>query len=102
VSYGQLALKRGMTSSFDLWDWFDRVQLDDERHLRAGCEVEMLATDRATPVATFVLFRCLPVKLKAPSLQAKEGTVAIEELEIAYELLTLRKPQRAEGGAAGA
>ena len=25
VSYGTLSLKRGMTSSFDLWDWVDRV-----------------------------------------------------------------------------
>src|SRR5919199_2511786 len=28
VNFGQLVLKRGMTKSFDLWDWFDAVQKD--------------------------------------------------------------------------
>jgi phage tail-like protein len=94
VSYGTLNLKRGMTASFDLWDWVDRVTRDGERHLRATCEVEMLGADRSGPVATFVLSGCLPVKLKAPSLDAQDGVVAIEEMEIAYEMLTLKKPAR--------
>jgi len=28
VSYGTLTLKRGMTASFDLWDWFGAVVLN--------------------------------------------------------------------------
>jgi phage tail-like protein len=92
TGYGTLSLKRGMTSSFDLWDWVDRVSRDDQRHLRATCEVEMLAADRTGPVATFVLIGCLPTKLKAPALNAQTGLVAIEEMEIVYEMLTLRKP----------
>ena len=28
VAYGTLTLKRGMTSSFDLWDWFSSVTRD--------------------------------------------------------------------------
>jgi hypothetical protein len=40
-----------------------------------------------TPQATFVLSRCLPVKLKAPALNARDGVVAVEELQIAYECL---------------
>lgn len=96
ISYGTLSLKRGMTASFDLWDWFDRVTRDGERHLRATCEVEMLSPSGSNSVATFVLTGCLPVKLKAPGLNAQTGAVAIEEMEIAYEMLTLDKPQ---GGA---
>lgn len=99
VSYGTLALKRGMTQSFDLWDWVDRVTRDGERHLRATCEVQMLAADRSGPVATFVLAGCLPSSLKAPSLSAQEGVVAIEEMEIAYEMLTLKKPSDGGGNA---
>ena len=26
IAYGTLTLKRGMTASFDLWDWFERSQ----------------------------------------------------------------------------
>jgi hypothetical protein len=51
--------------------------------------------------ARFVLSRCLPAKLKAPSLNAREGGVAIEELQLAYEALEL-KPGSGGGVGAGA
>src|SRR4051794_8123330 len=53
VSYGQLTLKRGMTSSFDLWDWFEAVQ--DDPSLRADAEIVLLAPDGATERARFIL-----------------------------------------------
>lgn len=87
VSYGNLTLKRGMTDSFDLWTWF-RDSVDDPR-LRADAEVVLLAADGTTPRARFRLSRCLPVKLKAPSLNARDGQIAVEELQIAYETLEL-------------
>lgn len=88
VSYSQLSLRRGMTSSFDLWDWFDRVLRDGEQHLRATCDVHMRSSDRSRDVAVFRLTGCLPTRIKAPALNAKDGTLAIEELQVAYELLT--------------
>ena len=42
-----------------------------------------------TERARFQLYRCVPVKLKAPPLNAKDGQVAIEELQIAYERFEL-------------
>jgi phage tail-like protein len=91
ASFGQLTLKRGMTPSFDLWQWFaDSI---DDPGLRADAEVVMLADDGTTERARFVLSRCLPVKLKAPPLNAKDAVVAIEELGLAYEALTLRPPR---------
>ena len=39
----------------------------------------------------FVLSRCLPVKVKAPPLNAKDGAVAIEELQIAYERISVKR-----------
>ncbi|MFL5653291.1 MAG: phage tail protein [Ktedonobacteraceae bacterium] len=96
VSYGQLTLKRGMTGSFDLWDWFNAMQTNVG--LRADAEVALLAEDRQTPTgdrqtrARFILKRCLPTKLKAPVLNAKDGIIAIEELQLVYESLTLKKP----------
>ena len=92
VSYGQLSLKRGMTDSFDLWKWFDRVMQDGGHGLRARCVVTMMASDRGADQAQFELTRCLPVKLKAPGLNAKEGLIAIEEMQIAYERLRIVAP----------
>jgi phage tail-like protein len=83
LAFGQLTLKRGMTASFDLWDWFTAVLRDPS--VRTDAHVVLFATDRTTPRARFRLSRCVPVKLKAPPLNAKDGMVAIEELQIAYE-----------------
>jgi phage tail-like protein len=91
TNYGTLTLKRGMTSDdFDLWKWFNAVQRNPT--LRASAEVVLFAPDGQTERARFVLDRCLPVKLKAPSLNAKDGAVALEELQIAYESLSLKEP----------
>lgn len=96
ASYGQLTLKRGMTSSFDLWHWFERVVRDPK--VRATGEVVLHAPDRVTTLATWVLQRCVPLKLKAPALNAREGIVAIEELQLGYESLTLQQPGGGSGG----
>ena len=91
MAFGQLTLKRGMTANFDLWDWVGKLLLDPA--LRADADVVLLAADGQTKRATFRLTRCVPVKLKAPALNAKDGGVAVEELQLAYETLTLIKPE---------
>ena len=88
AAYGTLTLKRGMTSSFDLWRWVERLQ--GQPSLRADARVVVLSADRQVRQATFALRRCLPVKLKAPALNAREGMVAVEELQVAYESFSLR------------
>lgn len=90
VAYGQLTLKRGMTATFDLWKWFDKIHVTGNGGLRADATVTVLAADGKTEQVRFLLTRCLPVKLKAPALNAKDGQVAIEEMQLAYEMLTLQ------------
>jgi phage tail-like protein len=85
VNYSNLTLKRGMTRNYDLWTWFQHSV--DDPALRADAEVVMLAQDGTTEQARFQLSRCVPVKLKAPALNAKDGNVAVEEIQIAYETL---------------
>lgn len=98
ASYGQVTLKRGMTASFDLWDWFDAQQHASPKQLRGRdirgeAEVVMLAADHRTEQARFKLRRCLLTKLKAPPLNGKDGIVAIEEMQLTYESLELKRPQ---------
>ena len=90
LTFGQVTMKRGMTSNLELWDWFNLMLTDQS--LRADAEVVIFASDGETERARFQLSRCVPVKLKSPPLSAKDGAVAIEELQIAYEKLTLKKP----------
>jgi phage tail-like protein len=88
---GQLSLKRGMTRNFDLWTWVKNVQQNPG--LRAEAVVVMFDSERGKQPsdvkARFVLSRCLPVKIKAPALNAKDGLLAVEELQVAYESLEM-------------
>ena len=90
INYGQVTMKRGLTGTFDLWDWFNLMLTDPS--LRSDAEIVIFAPDGQTERARFLLSRCVPVKLKAPPLNAKDGAVAIEELQLSYESLRLKKP----------
>lgn len=90
ASYGEVTLRRGMTDSFDLWDWCGAVMRDPS--LRADAVVTVLAPDYETVRARFRLRRCLPMRLKAPRLDAVDGIVAIEELQLACEALAVDRP----------
>ena len=95
LTYGQLTLKRGMTSNFDLWDWFESSQ--EDRNMRIDGEIQLLSVKRTlqnkkpvtknTKNVVFKIFNCLPIKIVAPSLNAASGEVAVEEMQIAYERL---------------
>lgn len=85
TTYGTLTLKRGLTDSFDLWTWFKRTQ--DDPSVVAHAEVVLFAQNGTTEQARFVMQGCRPLKLKAPPLNAKDGMVAVEELQVAYQSL---------------
>jgi phage tail-like protein len=88
AAYGTLTLKRGVTDSADLWDWFERSIGDVA--VSGHAEVVVNGRPNADPRLSFVLQGCRPLKLKAPPLNAKDGVVAIEELQVAYESLERR------------
>jgi len=96
VNYGTLTLKRGMTNtSFDLWDWFDAQQHATPRELRGdyrgNVTIVLKGTDRKEH-ARYILRRCLLTKLKAPPMNAKDGLVAVEELQLSYQSLSIEAP----------
>ena len=96
VNYGQLTLKRGMTNNFVLWEWFDAQQHGNpaqlRKDLRGDVEVVLLAADHVKKLVSFSLQKCLITKLKAPALNAKDGMVAVEEMQLSYESMTLNPP----------
>jgi phage tail-like protein len=84
VTYGALTLKRGMTPNLDLWKWFAAASGNENRGVMAQGVVLMRNMSNSQTTLRFTLTDCLPVKIKAPSFNAKDGLVAIEEMQIAY------------------
>lgn len=88
ISYGQLTLKRGMTGNRDLWNWFAAAGRTGHKSTANGKVV--IADAAGKPSITFVLENCLPVKLRGPSLNGKDGQIAIEEMQLVYSRLSIR------------
>jgi len=86
AKFAQLTLKRGMTSNVQLWQWLALTARGTVAP--ASGTVTMWDAD-ATPVIEFTLGRCLPVRMRGPSLNAREGLVAVEELALVYESLSV-------------
>ena len=90
VSFATVVLKRGMTSTRDLWKWFELVAGGSYAY-RLAVEIEM-RDSASRPVLTWGLARALPVKFKAADLNARGTEVGIEELHLAHEGLSLITP----------
>jgi phage tail-like protein len=93
-SFGNVTLRRGMTATFDLWGWWERVRRDPK--LRVSCDVIVLAPDLAQERVRFRLHRCLPAKITGPALNATGNDIAIESLEIACEGIEIVRPGERE------
>lgn len=91
VSYAQLTLKRGMSTDLGLWRWFNEILKTGQRGMRAQAKIVMLGADRE-PQLTFNLKDCMPTKLRAPALNAKDGVIAIEEMQLVYAALNMEFP----------
>lgn len=86
VKWTNLRLKRGIAINNDLWKWhYGFVEGKVQR--RDG--VVMLLDEQQIPAKVWSFTRGLPVKWSGPNLNAQQGQVAIEELEIAHEGLRL-------------
>jgi phage tail-like protein len=91
VTYNNLTLKRGMTSNLDLWKWFAAASGNAARSTRASGVILMRDNGGQNRVR-FKLFGCLPIKIKAPALNAKDGAIAIEEMQIAVNSFSVEVP----------
>ena len=86
VEYPNVVLKRGLTTSRDLWDWWRTVV--DGTIDRRGVAITLL-DDARTPVLRWLLLNAFPVKIQASDLEAEGNEVVIETIELAHEGLEL-------------
>ena len=82
VSYGNIILRRGITKSKELWDWWKKVV--DGRTERRNLSIVLLHESR-TEVMRWNVREAWPVRYHIGDLNAKGNDALIEELEIAHE-----------------
>jgi phage tail-like protein len=86
VKWTNLRLKRGVTFADDLWQWhYNFSQGTGTR--RDG--IVVLQDERHNPAKVWSFTRGLPVKWTGPTFNATQSQVAVEEIEIAHEGLTV-------------
>ncbi len=89
-----IVLKRGVTQIRDLWLWFDAVTRGQNYGYRLHGTIKVLGSEvdsngQAKPVMTWKLSGVLPTRFKGPDLSSTSNQVAIEELTLIHESLTL-------------
>jgi phage tail-like protein len=89
IAYTNIRLKRGITTSDDLWQWFNDF-IDGKGKRKDGTIT--LRDEQQQAVKTWQFKRGLPVKWSGPTLNAAQSQIAIQELEIAHEGLKLVPP----------
>jgi phage tail-like protein len=86
VTWANIKLRRGLALNDELWKWhFDFTQGLGKR--RDGSIT--LMDEQQHPVKVWNFKRGLPVKWVGPTLNAGQSQIAIEELEIGHEGLSL-------------
>lgn len=88
MKWPNLVLKRGITRTDLLWDWFNKCSGDgfageDDRITRATGAVTLLNSN-GTPRRTWSFEGAFPIKWTGPDLSASSSEIATEELEIAH------------------
>ncbi len=91
AEFSNITLKKGIGLTDDLWLWhYEYIQYKGKR--RNGMISLMNEAGNSVKVWTFK--NGLPLKWTGPDLNAAQGALAIESLEISHEGLELLSPQR--------
>ncbi|SRR6266568_5954134 len=86
-----VTLKRGIIGSTTLYDWLDKIRNGDNTSQEALRKVTITLQneDHTTPVLTWTLQKARIIKYTCGPLNAKGTDVAMEEMVLAYERLTV-------------
>ena len=84
LKWGDITLKRGITSSMDFYDWRKQVEQGDVDGARLDGTITMFDNTFA-PVAEWTFNKGWPSKISGPSLSADGNAIGVEELTIVHE-----------------
>jgi len=87
LKWGDIVLKRGITSNMDIWDW--RKQVEDGKVRDARKNGSIIMFDRELKeAARWNFINAWPSKLSGPSPKADGNEIGVEELTLVHEYIT--------------
>lgn len=90
IQAGSITLKHGLVKAQNdaMMNWYFLVLRGQVKDAMKSVTVVMLGEDN-TPVMNFHFENCYPIKWQGPSLNAGQGAVAIEEVQLAYHSVSI-------------
>ena len=85
--FGELVLRWGHMERSTLWDWMAAVQVG--MGFRRNVQIIHYMRDQTTAVRTIALTRAWPVEWRGANLSGEETRVAVEQLSLLYDDLTM-------------
>ena len=90
LKWGDITLKRGVTSTMDMWEWRKQVEDGNVDKARKSGTITMYDQE-GKAVAKWEFERAWPSKLTGPSLKSDDNAVAVEEMTIVHEYIQRSK-----------
>lgn len=90
LKWGDISLKRGITSNMDFYTWRKQVEQGKIKEARLDGTIIMY-NQEMRPVAEWVFTKGWPSKISGPSLQSDGSNIGIEELTIVHEGIERKK-----------
>lgn len=93
TKFSPVVLKRGVTNLNDLWLWFEAVNRGADYSSRVEGEIIVMGSEleqgEAKPIMLWWLTGVLPTRFKSADLSSTASQVAIEELTLVHEGMSL-------------
>lgn len=87
LKWENITLKRGITSSMDIWKWRGQVVQGKVEEARKNGTITMFDQE-LRPIAQWDFVNAWPVKVSGPTVKSDSNEFGVEELVITHEGLT--------------
>ena len=87
LKWGDITLKRGITSSMDLWEWRKLVEDGDVEGARRDGSIVMF-DQHLKERARWNFMQAWPSKISGPTPKADGNEITLEEITIVHEYIT--------------
>jgi phage tail-like protein len=86
LKWGDVTLKRGVTTNLDFWEWRKMVEDGNVSSARKNGSIIMYDQEGA-PVARWNFERGWPSKISGPSVKSDGNEIVVEEMTIVHEYI---------------